>query len=170
MCPEPRTPPLPALAEGIIVIQPPQLPLLQLLLQLQLQPRTLPVPHVPPTQLLLALAGGTIVILQQTPLHLALVEGIIVVLLLDQKVGFLKMHQGAVLISKANLDLEGRRNKCNTDTGKCQICVVHKDCHQDATNRCVLPGHESCFYCEGIGNDNIDNKCEKGKQEHLPLF
>ena len=87
-----RTPPLPALAEGIIVIQPPQLPLLQLLLlQLQLQPRTLPIPHVPPTQLLLALAGGTIVILQQTPLHLALVEGIIVVPLLDQKVGCIRV-------------------------------------------------------------------------------
>ena len=109
-----RTPPLPALAEGTIVIKPPQLPLLQLLLlQLQLQPRTLPIPHVPPTQLLPALAGGTIVILQQTPLHLALVEGIIVVLLLDQKVGSLKMHQGAVGISKANLDLEGRGNVFN---------------------------------------------------------
>ena len=106
------TPPLPALAEGIIVIKPLQLQLLQL--PLQLQPRTLPGPHVPPTQLLHALAGGTIVILQQqTPLHLALVEGIIVVLQLDQMVGFLKMHQGAVLISKSNLDLEGRGNVFN---------------------------------------------------------
>ena len=67
MCQEPRTPPLPALAEGIIVIKPPQLPLLQLLLQLQ--PRSLPAPHVPPTQLLLPLAEGTIVILPpQLPL------------------------------------------------------------------------------------------------------
>ena len=62
-----RTPPLPALAEGIIVIKPPQLPQLQL--QLQLQPRSLPAPHVPPTQLLLPLAEGTIVILPpQLPL------------------------------------------------------------------------------------------------------
>ena len=30
--------------------------------------------------------------------------------LLDQKVGFLKMHQGTIVISKANLDMEGRGN------------------------------------------------------------
>ena len=47
-----RTPPLPALAAGIIVIKPLQLLLLQL--QLQLQPSSLPAPHVPPTQLLLS--------------------------------------------------------------------------------------------------------------------
>ena len=40
--------PLPALAGGIIVIKPPQLPLPQL------QPRSLPAPHVPPTPLLLS--------------------------------------------------------------------------------------------------------------------
>ena len=67
-----HTPPLPALAAGTIVIKPPQLPLLQLLLQLQ--PRSPPGPHVPPTQLLLAPAEGTIAL----PLLPALVGGIIV--------------------------------------------------------------------------------------------
>ena len=105
-----RTPPLPALAEGTIVIKPPQLQLLQLPLQLllQLQPHSLPGPHVPPTPLLLALAEGTI-----APLHPALVEGTIALspqlpllqLLLQQKGVLLKNHQGAVVLSKGNLVL-----------------------------------------------------------------
>ena len=113
-----HTPPLPALAEGIIVIKPPQLPLLQLLLQLQ--PR-LPGPHVPPTQLLLAPAEGTIAPLLPAlvggtiaPLHPALVEGTIALspqlpllqLLPQQKGVLLKNHQGAVVPSKGNLVLE----------------------------------------------------------------
>ena len=101
-----RTPPLPALAEGTIVIKPPQLPLQQLLLQLQ--PRSLPGPHVPPTPLLLAPAEGTI-----APLLPALVGGTIVLppqlpllqLLLQQKGVLLKNHQGAVVLSKGNLVL-----------------------------------------------------------------
>ena len=98
--------PLPALAEGTIVIKPPKVPLLQL--QQQLQPRSLPGPHVPPTPLLLAPAEGTI-----APLHPALVEGIIVLppqlpllqLLPQQKGVLLKNHQGAVVLLKGNLVL-----------------------------------------------------------------
>ena len=101
-----HTPPLPALAGGTIVIKPPQLPLLQLLLQLQ--PRSLPGPHVPPTPQLPALAEGTI-----APLHPALVEGTIALspqlpllqLLLQQKGVLLKNHQGAVVLSMGNLVL-----------------------------------------------------------------
>ena len=116
------TPPLPALAGGTIVIKPPQLPLLQLLLQLQ--PRSLPGPHVPPTQLLPAPAEGTIALLPPTPLlpvlvggtiaplHPALVEGTIALspqlplllpLLPQQKGVLLKNHQGAVVLLKGNL-------------------------------------------------------------------
>ena len=99
MSPVPRTPPLPALAEDIIVIK------LQLL---QLQPRSLPGPHVPPTPLPLAPAEGTI-----APLLPALVGGTIVLppqlpllqLLLQQKGVLLKNHQGAVVLSKGNLVL-----------------------------------------------------------------
>ena len=97
-----RTPPLPALAEGIIVIKPPQLPL-------QLQPRSLPGPHVHPTPLLPApaedtiapllpaLVGGTIALPPQLPLLLQF--------LLQQKGVLLKNHQGAVVLSKGNLVL-----------------------------------------------------------------
>ena len=101
------TPPLPALAEGTIVIKPPQLPQLQLLLQLQ--PWSLPGPHVPPTPLLLAPAEGTI-----APLLPALVGGTIALspqlplllqFLLQQKGVLLKNHQGAVVLSKGNLVL-----------------------------------------------------------------
>ena len=107
-----RTQPLPALAEGIIVIKPPKLPQLQLLLLqllLQLQPRSLPGPHVPPiplpldpaegtiAPLLPALVGGTIVLPPQLPLLLQL--------LLQQKGVLLKNHQGAIVLSKGNLVL-----------------------------------------------------------------
>ena len=82
MSPVPRTPPLPALAEDIIVIKLPQLQLLQLLLKLQ--PRSVLGPHVPPTPPLPALAEGTIVILPHTPLHPALAEGTAVIARLPQ--------------------------------------------------------------------------------------